>query len=66
MSQAQLERAVCRATGESRDVVRRHGFQLIVAVAPDFHRPPLSSASHHRATGIRKRPELVTDDRRSA
>ena len=29
MTQAQLERAVCRATGESRDVIRRVGFQLI-------------------------------------
>ena len=28
MNQAQLERAVCRATGESREVVRRLGFQL--------------------------------------
>jgi hypothetical protein len=29
MNQAQLERAVCRATGESRDVVRRVGFQFV-------------------------------------
>jgi hypothetical protein len=29
MTQAQLERAVCRATGESRDIVRRLGFQEI-------------------------------------
>ncbi len=29
MTQAQLERAVCCATGESRDRVRRVGFQEI-------------------------------------
>jgi hypothetical protein len=29
MTQAQLERAVCRATGESRDRVHRVGFQEI-------------------------------------
>jgi hypothetical protein len=29
MTQAQLERAICRTTGETRDVVRRLGFQLI-------------------------------------
>jgi len=34
MTQAQLERAVCRATGESRDVVRRVGFQFLVPPRP--------------------------------
>ena len=29
MTQAQLERAVCRATGESREVIHRLGFQLV-------------------------------------
>jgi hypothetical protein len=29
MNQTELERAVCRATGESKDVIRRVGFQLV-------------------------------------
>ena len=34
MTQAELERAICRATGESRDVIRRLGFSLQVPTPP--------------------------------
>ena len=29
MTQCELERAVCRATGESRQTIRRYGFRLV-------------------------------------
>ncbi len=42
MTQAQLERAICRATGETRSVIRRVGFQFMPApriVLPPRHLP---------------------------
>jgi hypothetical protein len=29
MTHPEMERAVCRATGESRETIRRYGFQLV-------------------------------------
>jgi hypothetical protein len=40
MTQAQLERAVCQATGEARDVVQRIGFSLVI--------PPKPRPSHRK------------------
>ena len=45
MTQAQLERAVCRATGESRDVVRRVGFQLVLT--PRIFLTPRNPSTRH-------------------
>ena len=45
MTQAQLERAVCRATGESRDVVRRVGFQLVLT--PRIVLTPRNPSTRH-------------------
>lgn len=42
MTQAQLERAVCRATGETREVIRRLGFQL-------EHPPKVMPPKQHRS-----------------
>jgi len=36
MTQADLERAVCRATGETREVIRRLGFSLQVPIPPRY------------------------------
>jgi hypothetical protein len=49
MNQAQLERAVCRATGESRDRVRRMGFQVLptprIVFLPRYATPKTTSKS---------------------
>ena len=39
MTHTQLERAVARATGESRNTIRRHGFSLIEADADRLEDP---------------------------
>jgi len=36
MTQSELEEAVARATGDSLDTVRRHGFQLEEVALEDF------------------------------
>jgi len=38
MTQAQLERAVCQATGETREVVQRIGFNLVIPPKPRLDR----------------------------
>ena len=49
MTQAELERAVCRATGESRELVHRMGFSLLVPPPP----PPKRRRRHrHRRPWI--------------
>lgn len=53
MTQAQLERAVCRATGESRDIVRRLGFQ-------EMPMPKIVIARQFRPTTPAPRQRLVT------
>jgi hypothetical protein len=45
MNQAQLERAVCRATGESRELIQRMGFSLLVPPPPP---PPPQHRKKHR------------------
>ena len=52
MTQAHLERAVCRATGESRDRIRRVGFQEIRV-------PRIVPLPHPRPTFKLLRPQLV-------
>ncbi len=52
MTQGQLERAVCRATGESRDRVRRVGFQEIRV-------PSVVVLPHPRPTFKLRHPRLV-------
>lgn len=54
MTQAQLERAVCRATGESRERIRRMGFSLLNL---SHHQPPMKpktrSEPRHALTSSR-------------
>jgi hypothetical protein len=38
MTQTELERAVCRATGETREVIKRIGFSLLIPPKPQLHR----------------------------
>jgi hypothetical protein len=47
MKQAELDREVCRVTGESRDLVRRMGFSLLV--------PP---SDHQAKRRSRRRPRI--------
>lgn len=49
MTQAQLERAVCRATGETREVIRHLGFQLVPP--PKVHLP----RRHYHRQHLRKK-----------
>jgi hypothetical protein len=42
MTQSELERAVCRATGESRQTIRRYGFGLVEAHPELFADPSLA------------------------
>jgi hypothetical protein len=53
MTQAQLERAVCRATGETRERIHNIGFSLMV----------LPSGSHRRNRGRHRRRKNRHDDR---
>ena len=41
MTQSELERAVCRATGESRQTIRRYGFGLVEEQAESLADPAL-------------------------
>lgn len=41
MTQSELERAVCRATGESRQTIRRYGFGLLEDQAESLVDPSL-------------------------
>ncbi len=34
MNQSELDRAICRATGESRELIQRIGFKLVVPPKP--------------------------------
>lgn len=34
MKQADLDREICRVTGESRDLIQRMGFSLVIPPAP--------------------------------
>jgi hypothetical protein len=52
MTQAQLERAVCRATGESRACIRRIGFSLLPCPS-DKQLPPSQPQSGQRLKVIR-------------
>ena len=48
MTQAELERAVCRATGESRELIHKMGFSLLVP-------PPPQRRKRHRY----RRPRIL-------
>jgi uncharacterized C2H2 Zn-finger protein len=41
MTQSELERAVCRATGESRQTIRRYGFGLVEVQVESLADPSL-------------------------
>jgi hypothetical protein len=53
MNQAQLERAVCRATGESRKLVHSMGFGLLVIPGTVKHQR--SNQSHPKANRVLRR-----------
>jgi hypothetical protein len=42
MTQSELERAVCRATGESRQTIRRYGFELVEEQSESLLAPTLA------------------------
>jgi hypothetical protein len=42
MTQSELERAVCRATGESRQTIRRYGFELVEKQSESIVAPTLA------------------------
>jgi hypothetical protein len=42
MTQSELERAVCRATGESRQTIRRYGFGLVEELSEFLVAPSLA------------------------
>jgi hypothetical protein len=48
MTQTELERAVCRATGETRELVHRMGFSLLVPPAPPPQRRRRHRYRHRR------------------
>jgi hypothetical protein len=50
MTQAQLDRAVCRATGESRELIHQMGFSLLVLPHAD-HRA--RGSNRHRSRTYR-------------
>jgi hypothetical protein len=49
MTQTELERAVCRATGESRELIQRMGFSLLVPPPPE----PRKKHRHRRPRILR-------------
>jgi hypothetical protein len=61
MNQTELERAVCRATGESREVVRRVGFQLLpmprIVLLPRV--PPFKHTRPHKLVAAGNNPASV-------
>lgn len=61
MTQAQLERAICRATGESRSRIRRIGFSLLPFPAGkghSSHRPRTAEALKVASTERSQPPVL--------
>jgi hypothetical protein len=42
MTQSEVERAVCRATRESRETIRRYGFQLVAERSESLADPSLA------------------------
>lgn len=59
MDQADFERAVSRATGETRDYIRRMGFSLMVVPAPPAP-PSEPTRSIRPGSQLRdRRPNLV-------